>query len=404
MNLKLSIAIKYALAITACAHLTGHASNSLLRERLIACNPTLKQQAALVAGSQAQIDLTKSRRLPSFSADAGGFYSQGGNTSTPVNVTVNMPIFTFGRQEAQETLDQKNKSLDELRLATMTSSLLEQAYELQISLEKLKKDLIITDNIMQEQVELLDRMQRRREIGMASDAEAIAIEGRISRLKVDYGVLKTEIDNVQANLDTLICHDESIEINVGNLAKMTFAGEIKAVNPKLLELSQEIAVKMQRYKAIELTPLPTLSLEGRAPLHKTTATETATIGLKFSVEYNNAGRSNKAELAKQTAEIEGAQSAYKAEFDKLTSEQEVFIEKHTYSVRYLIPHQKESIKRLEESLQSKIRLFDAGRTSLFELLSAYDEIKTAKQQLNDFEAKSFVYQLKVLENSGQMLN
>jgi outer membrane protein TolC len=404
MNPTLSIAVKSALALTACAHLTGHAGNSLLRERLQACSPTLKQQAALVAGSQAQIDLTKSRRLPSFSADAGGFYSQGGNTSSPVNVTANMPIFTFGRQEAQEALDQKNKSLDELRLATMTSTLLEQAYELQISLAKLKKDLIVTDNIMQEQVELLDRLQRRRENGMASNAEVTSIEGRISRLKVDYGVLKTEIDNVQANLDTLTCHDEGIEVNVGDLEKMTIAGEIKAVNPKLLELSQEIAVKMQRYKAIELTPLPTLSLEGRAPLHKSTAAETATIGLKFSVEYSNVGRSNKAELAKQSAEIEGAQSAYKAEFDKLTSEQEVLIEKHTYSARYLVPHQKESIKRLEESLQSKLRLFDAGRTSLFELLSNYDELKAAQQQLNDFEAKSAAYKLKALENSGQMLN
>jgi outer membrane protein TolC len=185
---------------------------------------------------------------------------------------------------------------------------------------------------------------------------------------------------------------------------MTFASEIKAVNPKLLELSQEIAVEMQEYKVIELTSLPTLSLKGSAPLHKTTATDEATIGLNISVEYNNAGRFNEAELAKQTATIEGAQSAYNEEFDKLTSEQEVFIEKHTYLVRYLIPHQKESIKRLEASLQSKIRLFDAGRTSLFELLSAYDEIKTAKLRLNDFEAKSFKYQLKVLENSGQMLN
>lgn len=373
---------------------------STLRNSLLECSPALQQQSARASGYNARLEQTQSQRLPTFAVDAGGYLYDDGDSASPVNLSASMPITTFGRQEAAERLDYEVAYLEKMKISSDASELIQKLLELQIAIDQQQQDMAIINTTLASQRELQERIKRRLDTGLASPAELNSVASKISKLSVDYGTLHSEKGKLERELYALSCGRTELPLRYDQLQyKPEGLGSLEVANPKLQELARQIIVEQQRYQFTQVKSQPELGVEAVAPLDSSDDSR-ARIGLKLRYEYGNMGAAHAAEVEQQWAQIAVSKSAYAKYADQLMSDQQTLLENIKYFSRYMIPNQSQTIDSLEATLASKTRLFHGGRTGLFELLSAQDELMQAKLQLNEFKSRLAQFRVEAAENSG----
>lgn len=355
------------------------------------CSPELISQGAATAVAAGNVEAEKSKRLPTFALSASGKKFAKDTTSaddTSVNLTGRFTLVSFGKFDANEDLAKQKFQTASYEELSKTQSVLADLLTKKNRYERLTKDISSIQAIVEEQQAILDRVKRRAALSLSSDSDENAVFSKVwqNKNRIRESLLEQEI--LKSEIRDIACTDRLATADLESLPKsFTEANKLSAEfeNTSLKLLISKLDSKQKELKANDVGLRPDLDVVGTVPVDDK-ADENSSLGLEFNVSYGNMGRVEAAQSKYLELEVNALQRELEVTASRRVEEL-VRIQQQIISLREeIIPNQMVSVEATRAKLGSKERLFKAGRVSLFELLTAYDEVQTAELALNQHNA------------------
>ena len=355
-----------------------------LVRKLSVCHPRL--QSSAVDSKQATISAqqVEAERLPTFSISADGF-QQSGAVASGLQINIAVPIATFGVQSAREDLERARISLER---RTHEENTVDHAYRYVDALIR-EEGLISRNNIIEqaivEQQGFVEQMRRRQDAGSASEADLLEVEASLAQLTSQQNKNDLELLSLQAELYELQCPSldiERLDIELWNEI-LRYRGRPKH-NAAIRTAEAKIVVAQKNLALEQISNRPTIKLEGSVAARSDSKTAPR-LGLTTNFEYQNIGRSlglqvkgRELQVEKAIFELEQVQDENFQRFNLVQGQMKLLEE-------VTLANQGRTNLTLEATLASRRRLFEAGRISMNELLSAFDDLMRAKLELSQME-------------------
>ena len=357
---------------------------------LVACSPELIEQQASVEAALGNIEAEKARRLPSFSLSASGKkYASSdhgvggvnGSSDTSARVIGEYTLYSFGKQAAKERLAEEAFLVSLIEQELKSQSVLSDLLLKQASVEKLNDDLAVIERILVDQEALWERVKRRVEMDLSSETDANAVFTKVWNNKNAQKENRLQLDILKSQIGEIACTTELQGLKLESLPKHDGDSAEGLVNSKLRLAKAKLKQKVQALEQTKLALRPDINVNAEVPLDDT-AKDASLLGLEFAVEYGHLGQVNKTESLIVEKEIQALKRKLEVETSRHNDELSRLSKEHESLTNFLIPNQKIAIEAVRKKLGSKLRLFKAGRVSLFELMQTYDEVQSTEIQMN----------------------
>ena len=359
---------------------------------LKSCHPELRASALRVEMAGVSLQQVDAGRLPSFSVSADGF-TQSGQRTSQLQLTVTAPIATFGVLDAKKELEAARLELQRVSHSKEVRSHTERLISATISRFYLDEKIALLHEILELKGGLNEQMKRRLALGNASNADVLQVEASLAQNQARRNNLQNEVFIADQEIRTLKCTGMDVRQIVLDLQPIiqTYNGVILR-SVEFIEAERKVAVLQSELNLERLSNRPTLQLEGSAALNNNGHTAPR-VGISTTFEYQNLGRSQSFRMRDKDLKLQEAV----LNVAKVQQEQEqrlVIIEEQLmFLTAQALPQRQASILNLEEQLASSQRLFDGGRITMNELLSSYDELSTAKIDLVEMRKQTDLLQL-----------
>jgi len=370
----------------------GEASVTSFMRTLISCHPELRASALQVEMAGVALQQVDAAKLPSFSVSADGF-TQSGEPTAQLQLTVTAPITTFGVLPAKKELEGARLELQRVSHSKEVRSHTERLISATILRSYLDEKLGVLNEILELKSGLSDQMKRRLALGNASNADLLQVEASLAQNYARRNNLQIEAYTADQEMRTLQCTGMDMRQIVLDLQPLilTYNGVILR-SIEFIEAERKVAVLQSELALERLSDRPTLQLEGSAALNNNGNTAPR-IGFSTKFEYQNLGRSQNFRVRDKDLKLQEAV----LDVAKIQQEQEqrlnIIEEQLLFLTTQALPQRQVSIVNLEEQLASSQRLFDGGRITMNELLSSYDELSTAKVDLVDMRKQIDILQV-----------
>jgi outer membrane protein TolC len=359
---------------------------------LKSCHPELRASALRVEMAGVALQQVDAGRLPSFSVSADGF-TQSGERTAQLQLTVTAPIATFGVLPAKKELEAARLELQRVSHSKEVRSHAERLISATISLFYLDEKIALLQEILELKGGLNEQMKRRLALGNASNADVLQVEASLAQNQARRNNLQIEAFTADQEIRTLQCIGmdvRQIVLDLQPIIQSYNGGVLRSV--EFIEAERKVAVLQSELNLERLSNRPTLQLEGSAALNNNGHTAPR-VGISTTFEYQNLGRSQSFRMRDKDLKLQEAV----LDVAKVQQEQEqrlVIIEEQLmFLTAQALPQRQASILNLEEQLASSQRLFDGGRITMNELLSSYDELSTAKIDLVEMRKQIDLLQL-----------
>jgi outer membrane protein TolC len=362
--------------------------DELLAE-LRSCSPELISRDAAVSVAAGNVEAEKAKRLPSFSLSANGKYLADSSNDNSLDASARFTLMSFGKFEANEAFAERKLQVEQYSSYDTGLQQLAELLQRKSSFSRLASDIATLEAIVGMQQEVLDRVERRSTVALSSESDKNAVFSKVWQNKNRINENRLQQQLVKTELDLLACTENLQLLSLDALPKESGVADPltqEFVNASIAVLDARLASKNAELEANKLSLRPDLQLVGSVPVDDT-AKDNSSLGIEMNVSYGNMGRVEAARAVSLQREIEALQ------FEREVSNARrirnlVSLEQRIMALRdEVIPNQQLSIDSVGMKLASKERLFKAGRVSLFELLSAYDELLSAQLDLNKFQAE-----------------
>jgi outer membrane protein TolC len=362
--------------------------DELLAE-LRSCSPELISRDAAVSVAAGNVEAEKAKRLPSFSLSANGKYLADSSNDNSLDASARYTLMSFGKFEANEAFAERKLQVEQYSSYDTGLQQLAELLQRKSSFSRLASDIATLEAIVGMQQEVLDRVERRSTVALSSESDKNAVFSKVWQNKNRINENRLQQQLVKTELDLLACTENLQLLSLDALPKESGVADPltqEFVNASIAVLDARLASKNAELEANKLSLRPDLQLVGSVPVDDT-AKDNSSLGIEMNVSYGNMGRVEAARAVSLQREIEALQ------FEREVSNARrirnlVSLEQRIMALRdEVIPNQQLSIDSVGMKLASKERLFKAGRVSLFELLSAYDELLSAQLDLNKFQAE-----------------
>lgn len=353
-----------------------------LIDGLIQCQPELRLSAAQVETSQLEIELAASQKLPSFSITANGF-SQGGKSTGLAQMELSAPIYTFGKQDARESIAESEVSLAHARFNQTVSERVSDLLSAVALRESLNNRLQILTDTYQSEMTYADQVRRRRDAGSVSSADVIKIEASLAQIQGQVNDLQFEISQETNRILNLGCPQYDFEVLPEQIVMelSSYAGSVKR-NPQLIEAIMSLRNAQEITSLERISNRPSLDLEISNQIGTSGRAEPR-IGLTTGFEYQNLGRNRNLRLNERLLEEEQRM----LEIQNIESKAVINYETKQKQIELLsatsIPSLAQTIDVLDSQLASTTRLYDAGRAPISEVLTNHGELMRARLDLEE---------------------
>jgi outer membrane protein TolC len=312
-----------------------------------------------------------------------------------------MPLATFGKQKASEKIARLEAKVEEARYNETVSNHVFSVLMLHAQLEGLTRQRDLFNNLALDQEELLKSVRRRADQGLSPLSDVDNALSKLNRNISERNVREFRIQEVIAEIKLLSCSQRAFRLNISDIVKSlaTRSASLETLNPAILLAKEELNLGRAKFEYQTLEARPTLNLEAQSPI-SADANEQARIGLSISYEYGNAGKAQRVAASQRQQELAGATFNLDALISKIVTEQTTLQQSIIEYRDKIIPTERDTVIILKRSLDSKKRLFESGRISLFELLSAYDEVASAEIAVEQYNQSMTEAQLKMAKNVG----
>lgn len=360
----------------------GDLSVSGFIRTLKSCHPELRASALRVEMAGVALQQVDAGKLPSFSVSADGF-TQSGQRTAQLQLTVTAPIATFGVMDAKKELEAARIELQRISHSKELRAHTERLISATISRFYLDEKIALLHEILELKGGLNEQMKRRLALGNASNADVLQVEASLAQNQAKRNNLQIEAFTADQEIRTLQCTGMDVRQIVIDLQPIiqTYNGVILR-SVEFIEAERKVAVLQNELNLERLSNRPTLQVEGSAALNNNGNTAPR-VGLSTTFEYQNLGRAQSFRVRDKDLKLQEAV----LDVAKVQQEQEqrlmIIEEQLMFLTTQALPQRQVSILNLEEQLASSQRLFDGGRITMNELLSSYDELSTAKTDLVD---------------------
>ena len=365
-------------------------------------HPQILEQLARIRSTEQNLRAIESQSLPSFSVDAGARTRDQSGAS----LTASMPLVTFGKLESQLDAAREEIAVERARLVQIEAQAVERAALLFVNFLGYEGKLIAATLSLNEQSNLLRRLERRFGSGYTSGSDLRTVRTRVQQAQSRLNDLRLRAQETSDELSVLLNRpiEDLVPLNLKRLDAASPTPDWKSVaagNAQLNLLRAQIGLANRQVKEQALSDRSTLSLVGQQPFTES-GTDRFRVGLELSYNYNNLGAQNMAKVDQLRALV----TAKEQELEQSMREIEIRYKSLLSNIRTAetvsIPLTKKLIEGLEENTLSLDRLYQAGRKSLFEVINTYRELSDARIQLAEFETDRLIKRISLLALTGQL--
>jgi len=365
-------------------------------------HPQILEQLARIRSTEQNLRAIESQSLPSFSVDAGARTRDQSGAS----LTASMPLVTFGKLESQLDAAREEIAVERARLVQIEAQAVERAALLFVNFLGYEGKLIAATLSLNEQSNLLRRLERRFGSGYTSGSDLRTVRTRVQQAQSRLNDLRLRAQETSDELSVLLNRpiEDLVPLNLKRLDAASPTPDWKSVaagNAQINLLRAQIGLANRQVKEQALSDRSTLSLVGQQPFTES-GTDRFRVGLELSYNYNNLGAQNMAKVDQLRALV----TAKEQELEQSMREIEIRYKSLLSNIRTAetvsIPLTKKLIEGLEENTLSLDRLYQAGRKSLFEVINTYRELSDARIQLAEFETDRLIKRISLLALTGQL--
>ena len=370
-------------------------------EEIKLCSPEVISSYSDLMTAKNEIEIEKKKRLPSFSLSASTESTANSNLKTNIEnvATVNgrYTIYSFGKFDANESEKKQSYKVQEQKYKIDLNNTFKELLSKKIQVIQIEENSSINKRIIKMQKKLLDRVNRRKKMDYSSEVDENAIYSKYLLNVTNFQQNNKNKENLITEINKIACTQSLKNINVNNVLSQNLENTQVEDNYKIQLLKQKMNLKKSEINVLNKSYLPNLELVGNKPLstnNNSFSNNEAKIGLEVSVEYGNLGLVTDEEINKieeniilLSLEIEKTQSNLYTELEQI-DKQVMHIENK------ILPNQMKIINSINRKLESKERLFKAGKVSLFELLATYDELQNTVKTYNNTKSNLLEQKLK----------
>ena len=362
-------------------------------------HPKILEQTDLLRSQEAQITSVRSTRLPSIKI--GGQYNNKSDTSSEVSLSI--PVYTFGRISNEIEKEGEKYRLESLRLLDVTNSVMEDMTNKYIEYFFQLKKYEVLYRTYKDLSLLLERIERRRDSGYDSMADVNSAksrvlqgEARMQRQLISIESLKQEISVLFGKKITDIFPIPQDYFSIEDLDSIS--NLVPKQNPKILLAEQDLVLARRDLRSIKLNNRPSIDFYASENIDNR-ASDNSTLGLSFNYDWENLGRTSFADHIAAEHRVHAKQNALgniqqQVQIDLLTTLNE-FI-----AVDKQLTQQSNILDSLKKTKKSFSRQYEAGRKSLMELLNIYNELAEAELLALDLERQRINYQVRLYSLAG----
>lgn len=345
-----------------------------LKDRISDCNQELKVFDSDVSTARINQQSVSVQTLPTLTLNLNGYVNEETNQS---DITANMPLYTFGAQQAKEIVaEQKlilSQVLREQKLQALTKLVAENHIKLQYTRQKTTALEFYLDRL----IELERTVQNRTKVGLSAQAELLEVANELISKRTALSELEKLSLEIQGNLRRDNCGEPEFLLTLPAVEKIA---ERKTAaldnNVDLQAIDHKINVEKGEIEVAETSSRPTLNARVVKPVEGKEK-----IGLSLSYTYEHFGRSQQIKVNKQREALEKARRELASKETELREALVTAIEQVNLLSQKLIPELSEHFDVLEKTLESKLRLLDGGRADVAEVVNAYQQMSQAEVRL-----------------------
>ncbi len=376
-----------ALLIIFASSITYGATLDEIYEELRLCSPELISKEASVMAAAGDIEIERAKRLPTFSLSASGTrYASETNRQegAAVRAQAQYTLYSFGKQSANEALKKSNLLIEQLDLTAKSKSVLTDLLIKSVAIEKLMRDISVLEKIVALQQKIFARVERRAEYEFTSDTDKNVVFSKLLQNRNAIRENRLQLEILRSEVAEISCTDKLKDVSLESLPKEISDVPVRSndfLNSELEVIEARLTAKLQEIKASEVSLYPDLDLRAEVPVGDE-AKDDASIGLQFNVAYGNMGKAQSAKTESIRSEVDALARELDASSVKRLQQLTRFERQIKTLQGSTIANQALVVDSLNQKLEAKERLFKAGRVSLFELLSVYDEFLSEELKLN----------------------
>ena len=384
---------------------TGSANDLLSAlQCAVTLHPSVKSKIAELQSLGFRLEEAESGRLPTISITAHALTDNV--THDHGSLQAQQTLLSFGKLEGSVNVAAQKKELGKLLLLQVRRQLLEDTGAAYISHWSAKQRVAIAEANVAEHERLYQMIQRRQQGGIASEADVRLALSRLIHTQAQREQLRGTAEKASLALVTLTQTAMSADAPVNpDLIQIPDHGTVMAtenseaaVQVKAAEL--ESARREADLRAAER--LPTLYARYERQVTKTNSSASIDrVGVMLEGSLEGMGVTGQKRVDAAVASIAVAQENLADTRMKVRQRlSSLWTERETQ--RLMIDSYERSVTEIEETMQSFLRQYDAGRKSWMDVLNIQREVTDTRLQLEEARAAWLEMSLRIAAITGQL--
>jgi len=379
-----------------------------LRDALVAVaenNPRNAAKRLAMASARLRIEEAQAGRLPSVTVQAQRVHSSDDKGV----LRVRQPLWAFGRMDDLVALAQAKASLSHLQWLAENRQLLEETAVAYVQILGLRNRLAAAQDNADEHDRLLGMITRRREGGLASEADEWLARSRGLAAAATRDQIQAVLDTAERDLHALTVVPVVVHEPLSPDWEATWVAQATPVVAQYAEATvqlrqAEVHVAERGAALARSSVRPTVYAQVDRDIgHQSTASSyrPLRVGVVVEAQIDNLGMAGRHAAQAEDALVDAAWKALDwAVADAGSRVASLSAERHAQA--RLRDAYAETMNAAARILDSYLRQFDAGRKQWLDVLNAVREVADARQQLETARMNTQQHSVRLAAKTGQL--
>lgn len=371
----------------------------------VTLHPSVKSKIAELQSLGFRLEEAESGRLPTISITAHALtdnvnYDHG-------SLQAQQTLLSFGKLEWSISLAAQKKELGKLLLLQVRRQLLEDTGAAYVSHWSAKQSVAIAEANVTEHERLYNMIERRQQGGIASEADVRLALSRLIQAQAQRELLRGAAEKAGLALAALtqsaLTADNPVDPGLIQVSDRGITVGMAENSEAALKVKAAEMESVQREAALRRAErLPTLYARYERQVTRTTGSASIDrIGVALEGSLDGMGVTGQKRVDAAVARIEAAQENLADTRTKVRERiSTLWTERETQ--RLMIQSYERSVVEIEETMQSFLRQYDAGRKSWIDVLNIQREVADTRLQLEQTRAAWLEMSLRIAAITGQL--
>lgn len=394
----------YAQQIARLPNLQSQDGLATALQAVVEHNPSIKGKIAELEAQGYAVDTSKAARFPSLSVAANNTNDTYGDQGT---ATISQPIYAFGKINTNIKAAEAIYGVEQWDLLRVQRELLEQAAVTYVSINGVQRRIEVADINIGEHDTLFQRIERREEGQLASEADVLLASSRLIQAEAQKLRIMGEYQVALAELRALTVIEVNSDEPVGP-AMLNLQSEL-VLQESALRNSAEIGFQRQQFVAAELNvkseqlaSLPTISLEaGHDFLDQRINADSSRFGFAIAADLDGFGFATRGRIRGAASRLDAAEQQINVTTQDVRRQVSV-LSANRDTQAALIDSQIRAIEAVELTLESFVRQYETGRKSWVEVLNTQRDLTNLRFDLVQYETDLAILSIRLKSLIGDL--